>query len=177
MVVSFGADFLGAWVSPVHFSQQYAQFRKGNRPEGRGVLVQIEPKMTLTGANADRWIAVRPGTEGVLALGIINALGKAGLSIPADIAAVSKEYTAERVSKETDVSAEQIDKLAALLKERTRRAWCWRVVRRKVTRTVRRMRQPSRCSTGCWATSARPSRRRPTCRSRRSRRPWATVQR
>ncbi|WP_041420748.1 molybdopterin-containing oxidoreductase family protein [Sideroxydans lithotrophicus] len=119
VVVSFGADFLGAWVSPVHFTQQYAQFRKGNRPEGRGVLVQIEPKMTLTGANADRWIAVRPGTEGVLALGIINALGKAGLSIPADIAAVSNAYTAERVSGETDVSAEQIGKLAALLKERT----------------------------------------------------------
>ncbi|BCK86774.1 menaquinone reductase, molybdopterin-binding-like subunit [Sideroxyarcus emersonii] len=119
VVVSFGADFLGAWVSPVHFSQQYAQFRKGNRPEGRGVLVQIEPKMTLTGANADRWIAVRPGSEGVLALGIINALGKAGLAIPADIAAASKAYTTERVSSETDVSAEQIEKLAALLKERT----------------------------------------------------------
>ncbi len=115
VVVSFGADFLGAWVSPVHFSQQYAQFRKGNRPEGRGVLVQIESKMTLTGANADRWIAMRPGTEGVLALGIINALGKAGLSIPADVAAVIKAYTAERVSKETDVSAEQIDKLAAFV--------------------------------------------------------------
>jgi anaerobic selenocysteine-containing dehydrogenase len=119
VVVSFGADFLGAWISPVHFTQQYAQFRKGNRPEGRGVLVQIEPKMTLTGANADRWIAVRPGAEGVLALGIINALGKAGLSIPADIAAVSNAYMAERVSSETDVSAEQIGKLAALLKERT----------------------------------------------------------
>jgi molybdopterin-containing oxidoreductase family iron-sulfur binding subunit len=119
VVVSFGADFLGAWVSPVHFSQQYAQFRKGTRPEGRGVLVQIESKMTLTGANADRWIAVRPGAEGVLALGIINALGKAGLFIPADIAAVTKAYTSDRVSSETDVSAEQIDKLAHLLKERT----------------------------------------------------------
>ena len=119
VVVSFGADFLGAWVSPVHFSQQYAQFRKGTRPEGRGVLVQIESKMTLTGANADRWIAVRPGSEGVLALGIVNALGKAGLAIPADVAAVSKPYTTERVSSETDVSAEQIEKLAHLLKTRT----------------------------------------------------------
>ncbi len=119
VVVSFGADFLGAWVSPVHFAKQYSRFRKGTRPEGRGVLVQIEPKMTLTGANADRWIAVRPGAEGVLALGIINALGKAGLSIPADIAALSNAYTPERTSSETDVSAEQIEKLAALLKERT----------------------------------------------------------
>ena len=78
VVLSFGADFLGAWVSPVHFSQQYAQFRKGTRPEGRGVLVQVESKMTLTGANADRWLAIRPGTEGILALGLIHALGAAG---------------------------------------------------------------------------------------------------
>ena len=93
VIVSFGADFLGAWVSPVHFSQQYAQFRKGNRDGGRGVLVQIESKMTLTGANADRWLAIRPGTEGIFALGLINALGAAGLSMPADAVGMAKEYT------------------------------------------------------------------------------------
>ncbi len=114
VVLSFGADFLGAWVSPVHFSQQYAQFRKGVDGE-RGVLIQIEPKMTLTGANADRWIPVRPGTEGVLALGIINALGTAG----GDIAALVKDYDKVRVSKETGVPPGHIDKIAALLKLRS----------------------------------------------------------
>jgi len=118
VVLSFGADFLGAWVSPVHFSQQYAQFRKASNG-GRGVLVQVESKMTLTGANADRWLAIRPGTEGILALGIINALGVAGLSLPADAAAVSRAYDAERVSRDTGISVEQITKLAALLKERS----------------------------------------------------------
>ncbi len=119
MVVSFGADFLGAWISPVHFTQQYARFRKGTRPEGRGILVQIEPKMTMTGANADRWIAVRPGTEGMFALALINALGTAGLNIPADIAAAVKDYTPERIEVDTGVSFELINKLAALLKENT----------------------------------------------------------
>ncbi|MES1983155.1 MAG: molybdopterin-dependent oxidoreductase [Pseudomonadota bacterium] len=119
VIVSFGADFLGSWVSPVHFGTQYAQFRKGSRPEGRGILVQIESKMTLTGANADRWIPVRPGTEGILALGIINALGVAGAPLAADVAGLSKDYTTTRVSADTGVSAEQIDKLAALLKERS----------------------------------------------------------
>ncbi len=116
VIVSFGADFLGAWVSPVHFSQQYAQFRKGNRPEGRGVLVQIESKMTLTGANADRWIPIRPGTEGILALGIINALGA---GVPADVAAAARDYTADRVSRDTGVPEEQIVSLAELLKARS----------------------------------------------------------
>jgi len=114
VVLSFGADFLGAWVSPVHFSQQYAQFRKGVDGQ-RGVLIQVESKMTLTGANADRWIPVRPGTEGILALGIINALGTAS----GEIAAAVKEYDKARVSKETGVPPGHIDKIAALLKLRS----------------------------------------------------------
>jgi molybdopterin-containing oxidoreductase family iron-sulfur binding subunit len=118
VVLSFGADFLGAWVSPVHFSQQYAEFRKGVEGK-RGVLVQVESKMTLTGANADRWLVVRPGTEGILAMGIINALGVAGLSMPANVAEAAKAYDKERVSKDTGVTTESIVKLAAILKDRT----------------------------------------------------------
>ncbi|BBJ24047.1 molybdopterin-containing oxidoreductase family protein [Candidatus Nitrotoga sp. AM1P] len=118
VILSFGADFLGAWISPVHFSQQYARFRKADNGK-RGVLVQVESKMTLTGANADRWLVIRPGTEGIFALGLINALAAAGLSVPGDVAAVVKEYTTDRVSKDTGVPTEHIAKLAALLKERS----------------------------------------------------------
>ncbi len=114
VVLSFGADFLGTWVSPVHFSQQYAQFRKGVDGQ-RGVLVQIESKMTLTGANADRWLAVKPGTEGVLALGIINALGTAS----GEVAELVKGYDKAHVSHVTGVAPGQIDKIAALLKLRS----------------------------------------------------------
>lgn len=119
VVLSFGADFLGAWVSPVNFSQQYAQFRKGTDGRQRGVLVQVESKMTITGANADRWLVVRPGTEGILALGIINVLNELGVKVSGDIAAAVKAYDKDRVSKDTGVSAEQINKLATLLTERT----------------------------------------------------------
>lgn len=114
VVLSFGADFLGTWVSPVHFAQQYAQFRKGVDGQ-RGVLIQAESKMTLTGANADRWLAVRPGTEGILALGIINALGTA----TGDIAELVKPYDKVRVSRDTGVDQGNIDKVAALLKLRS----------------------------------------------------------
>jgi molybdopterin-containing oxidoreductase family iron-sulfur binding subunit len=114
VVLNFGADFLGAWVSPVHFSQQYAEFRKGNDGQ-RGVLIQIEPKMTLTGANADRWVPIRAGTEGIFALGLIHALGTAS----GDIAELVKDYDKERVSKETGVPPGTIDKIAAMLKLRS----------------------------------------------------------
>lgn len=114
VVLSFGSDFLGTWVSPVHFAQQYAAFRKGVDGE-RGVLIQAEPKMTLTGANADRWLAVRPGTEGILALGIINALGVA----TGDTAELVKDYDKARVSRDTGVEPSHIDRIAALLKLRS----------------------------------------------------------
>ncbi len=116
LVLSFGADFLGSWVSPVHFSQQYAAFRKGNRPEGRGVLIQVEPKMTLTGANADRWVAVRPGTEAVFALGLLRELGAQGVALPAGVADAVGAYDLARVSGETGVPAERISKVVASLK-------------------------------------------------------------
>lgn len=114
VVLSFGADFLGSWISPMHFSQQYAQFRKGEDGQ-RGVLIQVESKMSLTGANADRWLVVKPGTEGVLALGIIHALGTAS----GEIAELVKAYDRVTVSKATGVSVSQIDKIAALLKLRS----------------------------------------------------------
>ncbi len=114
LIVSFGADFLGTWMSPVHFGTQYGKFR--NAP--RGTLVQIEPKMTLTGSNADRWIAIRPGTEGHLALALASLLAtdsKYAGNISADVAASLKDVDIDGVSKATDVSIERIHKLRDML--------------------------------------------------------------
>src|SRR5450631_530566 len=123
VIVSFGADFLDTWVSPVHFAGQYARFRKARDGRERGTLVQIEPRMTLTGANADRWIAIRPGTEGVLALGLANALlaGKpaAGASVPPAIVTAAAAFDKARVTAETGVSAEAFDRLVHLLQARS----------------------------------------------------------
>ncbi|MDE0245812.1 MAG: molybdopterin-dependent oxidoreductase [Gammaproteobacteria bacterium] len=78
LVVSFGADFLGAWRSPVGYSKAYGEFRQGGDGH-RGYLVQVEPRMSLTGANADEWLPARPGTEGALALALgAELLGRAG---------------------------------------------------------------------------------------------------
>lgn len=73
LVVSFGADFLGAWRSPVGYSKAYGEFRQGGHGH-RGYLVQVEPRMSLTGANADEWLPARPGTEGALALALAAEL-------------------------------------------------------------------------------------------------------
>ncbi len=68
-LLSFGAPFLEQWLSPVAMGIAFGQMRQG-RPTTRGRFIQIEPRMSLTGANADRWIPIKPGTEGLLALAI-----------------------------------------------------------------------------------------------------------
>ena len=123
LIVSFGADFLDTWVSPVHFAGQYARFRRATDSKPRGVLVQIEPRMTLTGANADRWIGIRPGAEGVLALGLANALlaakPHAAGSVPPSIATAAAAFDKPRVLADTGIAAEVFDKLVRLLQERS----------------------------------------------------------
>ena len=77
LVVSFGADFLGSWRSPVAYAKAYGEFRQGGSGH-RGHLVQIEPRMSLTGANADQWLPARPGAEGVLALALAAEMLRRG---------------------------------------------------------------------------------------------------
>ena len=117
VILSFGADFLGTWGSPVHFAREYSKFRSSPR----GTLIQAEPKMTLTGGNADLWLPARPGTEGTLALGIANELMVAhGLdNIPAQFKSLIKGYPLTKVANDTGLSAEHIRYAAKMLKDRS----------------------------------------------------------
>ena len=71
VLLGFGADFLETWLSPVEYARKFkAMHRLSN---GRkGVFVQVSPFQSLTGANADRWIACRPGTECAVIMGLIR---------------------------------------------------------------------------------------------------------
>jgi len=71
--------------------------------------------MSLTGANADEWIAAQPGTEGLLALGIAHAIISEGHyrgSDRDDWSEALQAYSPSQVSAETDVSEEKILRLA-----------------------------------------------------------------
>src|SRR4030095_13257547 len=120
-VLSFGADFLGTWNSPVAHTVAYGEMRQG-RPGVRAKFVQIEPRMSQTGANADEWVPVKPGTEGVLALGLAHvilksklrgrsAAGRAGELIDGWSTGLPS-YTPEAVSTRTGVASARIEKLA-----------------------------------------------------------------
>jgi len=119
-VISFGADFLGTWNSPVAQSAGYGAMRQ-SRPGLRGAFVQVESRMSLTGASADQWIPVKPGTEGVLALGLAHvilanklrpaATGRVAESIAGWSNGLS-DYTPARIEQITGVAASRVERLA-----------------------------------------------------------------
>ena len=120
-VISFGADFLGTWNSPVAQNAAYGAMRQG-RPGIRAKFVQVEQRMSQTGANADEWVPVAPGTEGVLALGLAHAIIAAKLR-PADAGGRARAaidgwsggltgYTPQEVEKRTGVAVARIERLA-----------------------------------------------------------------
>jgi len=125
-VLSFGADFLGTWNSPTSQGHGYGAMRQG-RPGIRGIFVQVESRMTQTGANADQWVPVKPGTEGVLALGLANVImtaklrpanagGRAGALIDGWSSGLTN-YAPEQVEMITGLAAARIERLARELAE------------------------------------------------------------
>ena len=114
LLLSFGADYLGTWISPVHHSLAYGHMRQG-RAGRRGKTVQVESRMSLSGAAADEWVAARPGTEGLLALGIAHILVSDGHYSGSDRdqwSDVLQAYSPSAVSAETDISEDNIRQLA-----------------------------------------------------------------
>ncbi len=73
-ILSFGSGLIEGWQSPVYMIKSKSALKQNG-----GRMEQIEPRLSKTAAKSDRWIAVKPGTEGVMALGIANVIINEGL--------------------------------------------------------------------------------------------------
>lgn len=110
MVLSFGANFLETWLSPVSFSRQYGTMRQGNA-ERRGYLVHFEPHMSLTAANADEWFPIVPGSEAFLAQGLARLIAEARTgNTPTALVSVM----IDEVSRATGVAEAELKRVAKL---------------------------------------------------------------
>ena len=101
-VISFGADWLGTWNSSVAQGVAYGKMRQ----VGTGVrakFVHVDARLSQTAANADEFVACKPGTEGLLAMAITSAVTKS---------AGAGEYAAAQVAEKTGVPVEKIERLA-----------------------------------------------------------------
>ncbi len=76
VIVSIDADFLGTWLSPVVFANQYSKNRRINTDKpAMSKHYQFESYYSLTGANADERYTHKPSETGALALALLGALG------------------------------------------------------------------------------------------------------
>jgi len=75
VVVSFGADFLGTWISPVEFMGQYAANRKLSKTKNTmSQHFQFETALSLTGSNADYRQPIKPSQEGLYVAELYNKI-------------------------------------------------------------------------------------------------------
>ena len=88
VIVSFGADFLGTWISPVEYAGQYVKNRKVDVKNAKiSRHYQVESHMSMTGSNADNRVLIRPSEMGAAIATLYNLIaqrnGAATVSAPA----------------------------------------------------------------------------------------------
>lgn len=76
VIVSFGADFLGTWISPVEYTKGWAKNRKAEDKKMSRHL-HFESNLSLTGSNADYRFPIKPSMEGAVLLSIYNKVAAA----------------------------------------------------------------------------------------------------
>ena len=109
-VFSFGANFLETWLSPVSYTRGFTGLRDA-KTKIRGTLVQFEARMSATGAKADHWVPLRPGTEGLVALAIGKLAAEIrGVPVPPAFSSVDPLD----VASQAGVKLEALEQLAAM---------------------------------------------------------------
>ncbi|MFB3120475.1 MAG: molybdopterin-dependent oxidoreductase, partial [Stenotrophomonas maltophilia] len=56
------------------WSTGFGELRDAETGSGRGTFVQIDSRFSMTAANADRWLPIKPGMEGHLALSLAHVI-------------------------------------------------------------------------------------------------------
>lgn len=72
-ILSFGANLIGGWGAPTRMQAAYRRWREEVAGKSTKV-VQVQSNCSMTAAKADQWVAVAPGTEAALALGIARVM-------------------------------------------------------------------------------------------------------
>ena len=122
ILVSFGADFLETWLSPVEYAWKFKRMHALNKGR-KNMFFQISPYQSLTGANADHWLACRPGSEAVIALALVRQALDIGMgralpkSLQEYLDSVTAPYTQSVVLERSGIPLALYEKLIIKLTE------------------------------------------------------------
>ncbi len=119
-VLSLGADYLETWVSPVGYAGGFQRMH-GLRGGGAGTVIHVEPRYSMTAANADEWVANAPGTEGAIALALLRIVleERLGPALPAKeaeaLATIARGAEPEAVARQSGVPVARLKHIAETL--------------------------------------------------------------
>src|SRR5690625_74466 len=111
VVVSFGADFMETWLSPIDYSHGFGQAHAYN--EGRrGKLIVAAPHPSLTSLNADELLTILPATDYLVALAMSRAIVDAGLGSAGAAASLLDRVDVASAAAASGISEEKIRAVA-----------------------------------------------------------------
>lgn len=125
-LITFGTNLLEEPHSPVYFNRLYGEL-KATRGKTGLKMVHVDARMSQAGRNSTEWVQIRPGSMGVLALGMAHVILRDQTHDRKFLdrhtrdfrnggddfrSMVDREYSPERVSGITGVPASTILRLA-----------------------------------------------------------------
>ncbi|MFZ2445079.1 MAG: molybdopterin-dependent oxidoreductase [Syntrophobacteraceae bacterium] len=148
-VLSFGAGLLDGCSAP---NRALAAVRRWNKSANPAKIVQVESRCSITASKADQWVAVIPGSEAALAMGIAHLMVSSG-NYDADFIkdnvfgfddwtdsagkkrqgfktlVTSNAYSPEEVAKKTGLDAAKVRDLAKEFGSRSKAVAVWGIGR------------------------------------------------
>ena len=121
LIVSFGADFLGTWLSPVEYTKQFSSRRDPDL--NMNYLIQLESNLSLTGSNSDSRIQIKPSQEAVILLNlykeIIKEVENKDITVPpspVDVTGIAKKLLSQK-GKSIVISGSNIKQIQLAVNE------------------------------------------------------------
>jgi anaerobic selenocysteine-containing dehydrogenase/Fe-S-cluster-containing dehydrogenase component len=116
-LISFGAGFLETWLSNIDYARRFASFHAPHYSI-RHAFVYVGPRLSVTAANADQWMAVAPGDEYLVAVAMLRVILEENLApqLPLDqrqgLADLVNAWTLDRIVTRTGVAEQRLRSLA-----------------------------------------------------------------
>ncbi len=120
VILSFGADFIETWLSPVEYIRKFKSMHALKNGK-KGLFIHAGPYMSLTGANADKFLLLAAGKEPVVAMGLIRRIlekrqcDHVPAAFLAGLKAIAARYDEAFVERESKLEAVDQRRLADTL--------------------------------------------------------------
>src|SRR2546427_4198189 len=114
VILNFGADWVETWINNVALPSSFARmhaFREGRS----GAYLHVEPRQSLTAANADQWVRNAPGTELMIVAAILKLIVEEGRGAARAVATAVAQVDPKKGAAESGLSYDPLVGLASAL--------------------------------------------------------------